>query len=240
MTAVNIDGAHTVPDQARPRQVVRRPAHPARGPARAGGLRGSRDRPRSHGAARGPQLGATTSCPVRTSRARSPSWRTTTRSTTPTPRCSTRTLNQGKQLWQGLENYILDNARTKGFRACVFTGPVARRRRPGTQARGPRAAGVLEGRRHGQRRDGQAARDGLSAEPGRPDPRPAGAAIEDRGRGGLRPGRVPDIPDRGPGPGGRRRDTTSPPTRPPTRWPRPLRGRRPWPAASRCSCPWTA
>ncbi len=36
------------------------------------------------------------------------------------------TLNQGKQLWQGLENYILDSARTRGFRACVFTGPVIR------------------------------------------------------------------------------------------------------------------
>jgi endonuclease G len=34
------------------------------------------------------------------------------------------TLNQGKQLWQGLENYILNSARTHGFRACVFTGPV--------------------------------------------------------------------------------------------------------------------
>jgi len=33
-------------------------------------------------------------------------------------------LNQGKQLWQGLENYILDSARTHGFQACVFTGPV--------------------------------------------------------------------------------------------------------------------
>ena len=33
-------------------------------------------------------------------------------------------LNQGKQLWQGLENYILDSARTKGFKACVFTAPV--------------------------------------------------------------------------------------------------------------------
>ena len=33
-------------------------------------------------------------------------------------------LNQGKQLWQGLENYILDNSRTHGFCACVFTGPV--------------------------------------------------------------------------------------------------------------------
>ncbi|MBB4615378.1 DNA/RNA non-specific endonuclease [Novosphingobium taihuense] len=33
-------------------------------------------------------------------------------------------LNQGKQLWQGLENYILDSARTAGFRVCVFTGPV--------------------------------------------------------------------------------------------------------------------
>ncbi|WP_395665571.1 DNA/RNA non-specific endonuclease [Methylocella sp.] len=33
-------------------------------------------------------------------------------------------LNQGKTLWQGLENYILGSARTYGFRACVFTGPV--------------------------------------------------------------------------------------------------------------------
>jgi endonuclease G len=32
-------------------------------------------------------------------------------------------LNQGKELWQGLENYILDNSRTHGFQAC-FTGPV--------------------------------------------------------------------------------------------------------------------
>jgi len=35
-------------------------------------------------------------------------------------------MNQGKQLWQGLENYVLDSARTHGLRACVFTGPVAR------------------------------------------------------------------------------------------------------------------
>lgn len=33
-------------------------------------------------------------------------------------------LNQGKQLWQGLENYILDSSRTGGFQACVFTGPI--------------------------------------------------------------------------------------------------------------------
>jgi endonuclease G len=33
-------------------------------------------------------------------------------------------LNQGKTLWQGLENYLLDSARTHGFKACVFTGPV--------------------------------------------------------------------------------------------------------------------
>ncbi|MFS8037787.1 DNA/RNA non-specific endonuclease [Xanthobacter sp. AM11] len=33
-------------------------------------------------------------------------------------------LNQGKTLWLGLENYILNSARTGGFRACVFTGPV--------------------------------------------------------------------------------------------------------------------
>ena len=36
-------------------------------------------------------------------------------------------LNQGKQLWQGLENYILDSARTAGFKLCVFTGPVLRK-----------------------------------------------------------------------------------------------------------------
>jgi endonuclease G len=35
-------------------------------------------------------------------------------------------LNQGKTLWQGLENYILDNVRTHGFKACVFTGPILR------------------------------------------------------------------------------------------------------------------
>lgn len=35
-------------------------------------------------------------------------------------------MNQGKELWLGLEDYILDSARTRGFQACVFTGPVAR------------------------------------------------------------------------------------------------------------------
>lgn len=35
-------------------------------------------------------------------------------------------MNQGKQLWQGLENYLLDSARTEGFKACVFTGPIFR------------------------------------------------------------------------------------------------------------------
>lgn len=35
-------------------------------------------------------------------------------------------LNQGKSLWQGLENYILNSARTYGFKACVFTGPILR------------------------------------------------------------------------------------------------------------------
>jgi endonuclease G len=35
-------------------------------------------------------------------------------------------LNQGKTLWQGLENYILDNSRTHAFKASVFTGPVLR------------------------------------------------------------------------------------------------------------------
>jgi endonuclease G len=33
-------------------------------------------------------------------------------------------LNQGKTLWQGLENYILNSSRTHGFKANVFTAPV--------------------------------------------------------------------------------------------------------------------
>lgn len=36
------------------------------------------------------------------------------------------TLNQGKTLWQGLENYILDSVRSEEFKASVFTGPVFR------------------------------------------------------------------------------------------------------------------
>ena len=35
-------------------------------------------------------------------------------------------MNQGKELWLGLEDYILESARTSGFKACVFTGPVNR------------------------------------------------------------------------------------------------------------------
>jgi endonuclease G len=35
-------------------------------------------------------------------------------------------MNQGKELWLGLEDHILESARTHGFRACVFTGPVNR------------------------------------------------------------------------------------------------------------------
>ena len=47
-------------------------------------------------------------------------------------------LNQSKQLWQGLENYLLDSARLKGFKLSVFTGPVFRvddpEIKPGLQA----------------------------------------------------------------------------------------------------------
>lgn len=46
-------------------------------------------------------------------------------------------LNQGKTLWQGLENYILDSARTEGFKACVFTGPVLRDDDPPIEPGGP-------------------------------------------------------------------------------------------------------
>lgn len=35
-------------------------------------------------------------------------------------------MNQGSELWLGLEDYILESARTSGFKACVFTGPVNR------------------------------------------------------------------------------------------------------------------
>jgi endonuclease G len=33
-------------------------------------------------------------------------------------------LNRNGETWQGLENHILNSARTHGFRASVFTGPV--------------------------------------------------------------------------------------------------------------------
>ena len=39
-------------------------------------------------------------------------------------------LNQNKQAWLGLEEYVLGNARTHGLRAVVFTGPVLRRGDP--------------------------------------------------------------------------------------------------------------
>jgi endonuclease G, mitochondrial len=33
-------------------------------------------------------------------------------------------FNQGQHLWQGLENYLLDNADNRDFKATIFTGPV--------------------------------------------------------------------------------------------------------------------
>lgn len=33
-------------------------------------------------------------------------------------------FNRSHQQWLGLENYIMSNARTHGFRCCVFTGPI--------------------------------------------------------------------------------------------------------------------
>jgi endonuclease G, mitochondrial len=39
-------------------------------------------------------------------------------------------FNQGQDLWQGLENYILDNADTRNRKVTVFTGPVMDDRDP--------------------------------------------------------------------------------------------------------------
>lgn len=33
-------------------------------------------------------------------------------------------LNRNEEMWLGLENYVLTNTRTHGFRACVFAGPI--------------------------------------------------------------------------------------------------------------------
>ena len=33
-------------------------------------------------------------------------------------------FNRSHAQWLGLENFIMDNVRTHGFRACVFTGPI--------------------------------------------------------------------------------------------------------------------
>jgi endonuclease G len=35
-------------------------------------------------------------------------------------------FNQGKELWQGLENFVLDNAKGERVRASVFSGPIFR------------------------------------------------------------------------------------------------------------------
>jgi endonuclease G len=47
-------------------------------------------------------------------------------------------LNQGSKLWLGLETYLLESARSKGFKLSVFTGPVFRpddpEVKPGLQA----------------------------------------------------------------------------------------------------------
>ncbi|MCX9000008.1 DNA/RNA non-specific endonuclease [Rhizobiaceae bacterium BDR2-2] len=42
------------------------------------------------------------------------------------PNCSPQHagFNRDLSTWRGLEDYILENARTHGFRACVFTGPI--------------------------------------------------------------------------------------------------------------------
>ena len=64
-------------------------------------------------------------------------------------------LNQGAELWLGLENHVLESARTHGFKACVFTGPVIRDDDPRLEPGRARAAGVLEARRHGGRATGE-------------------------------------------------------------------------------------
>ena len=49
-------------------------------------------------------------------------------------------LNQNRQAWLGLEEYVLSNSRTHGLRAVVFTGPILRRGDPvleGTETKVP-------------------------------------------------------------------------------------------------------
>ena len=112
-------------------------------------------------------------------------------------------LNQGAQLWQGLENYLLDSVRTKGFRLCVFTGPVLRDDdpdlAPGLQV--PRefwkVAAMVNaetGKLHATAyllSQGDMIRDLLET------------AVAHRGRRGLHARRLPHLPDRGQGPGRR-------------------------------------
>lgn len=40
------------------------------------------------------------------------------------------TLNTKKEFWLGLEDYILDNTKLEGIRACVFNGPVFKNNDP--------------------------------------------------------------------------------------------------------------
>jgi hypothetical protein len=53
-------------------------------------------------------------------------------------------LNQGKQLWQGLEIYILNSARMYGFKACIVTAPCTLTKIRYLRGERSRTTGVLE------------------------------------------------------------------------------------------------
>jgi DNA/RNA endonuclease G (NUC1) len=58
-------------------------------------------------------------------------------------------LNQGKQPWQGLENYILDSARMHGLKACIVTAPCTLTKIRYLRGERSRTTGVLEDDGHG-------------------------------------------------------------------------------------------
>ena len=127
MTAVNIDGVHRVADQAQGRPLVPRRPDPSRDPVEQEGLRRRRDRSRPHGPTRGPELGPAVPAgnpdDVVADLAKRANFDTFHYTNAAVQHGD---LNSSPKPWLGLEDYVLNSAKTHGFRACVFTGPVMR------------------------------------------------------------------------------------------------------------------
>ena len=181
MTAVNIDGLHRVPIKRGNDKWFQDAAHPPRHPARARrttptrtSIAGTWCDARTRTGIR-PCLSATPTAAV-TQLARQANFDTFHYTNAAVQHGD---FNSGSKPWLGLEDYILNSAKTHGFRASVFTGPVVRDDDDEIQRRRcrPREFWKVVVMENADTR--QAPRDRVPAEPGRPHPRPPREAVGD-------------------------------------------------------------